>query len=153
MRALLIAFAVIALFGLAVVAVVMQTLVIGVNDAFTEQEVAEEAQSITQQAVDMHSSVYDWLALCMYLGLAGAAVTAAYLSPNSKLMGFLSFLVVIAMLAVPMAFSEAWAVFSDSETIRSTVATMPVTDFILSNYALLTVGVGFLAGVARSVPQ
>jgi len=141
------------LFAVAV-AVVFTTMI---TTSFTDSIEANDAlNQESKNVATKNASGFTWsldlLVLFGYVAALFSVVATGYMTATNPFMAVIGIFIVVMMVAIPLAFMDGWEEFTDKDSVRSAAQQLPVTDFIMSNYAYLAVAasvLGVLAGVIR----
>jgi len=111
----------------------------------------EIAKNESQQYNERISNNFDFFVLIIFIAFTlGAMATAFFAETNPILLG-ITVLLLISILIIPMLLSNMWEEFITEPEFISLRSDYPVTDFIMTYYAHLFVGVTVLVSLVAFV--
>jgi len=106
------------------------------------------------EAANLNNSmpgVMDFFTLTIYMVLVIGGIVTAYFSEANPIMLGVAVLIILSILMIPMLLSNMWEEFITDNEFIDLRSDFPITDFIMSYYAHLFIGVIFLASMAAFV--
>lgn len=128
---------VVVLFMLAMVGVVMTLVLNAFLAAFeNDSSIPEEALNIITTGATEYPGIIDFWFVLFLVGLPLGSAILAYFNDIHPLYFWCSLLLVVLDVMFGATLSELWSAFRVDETLAVGVAGMPMTDYILQNYAI-----------------
>jgi len=125
------------LFLLAMVGVVM-TIVLNTfsEELSSDSSIPQEAINIIQTGASEYPGIIDFWFVLFLVGFPLGSAILAYFNDIHPLYFWCSLFLVIMVVLLGAALSEFWNELRSDETLAVAVAAMPMTDYILQNYAM-----------------
>ena len=111
-----------------------------VNDTPGISEVFDNTQDAVNRA--------DYLVFAFLIGLLISLVITGYYIGGNKIFMVLYFIFIILAVLVSMVLSNAWNNITTELIFGTTINNFPISDHILSNFAIYTAGFGFVGLIA-----
>lgn len=105
---------------------------------------AVTALNNTQTQVDRA----DYIAFAFLIGLLIVLAITGYFIAGNKLFMFLYFIFIIISVVVSMILSNVWEALTSSPAFGNTILQFPLSDYILSNFAIFIAIAGFIGLIA-----
>lgn len=91
--------------------------------------------------------VFDYLVVAIVFGSFLSLLVAGYFLRSSPVFFVIAFFIIILNLILAVVFNRVWETITSVETLSTTVAAFPMTNFIFSNFPIIVVGMGFLISI------
>lgn len=135
-----------------IVGVVVVSMLDSFNESIQESGVSDESKDFTAESTSSYYWGLDFFFASFFVSVGVASIVTAYYTSLSPGFAVLSFFLVLMLMAIPYALQDVWETFSDDSVVRGGVQNLPITDFFMSNYvvvSLLFSAVSVVAGVIR----
>jgi len=135
-----------ALLVLGVASITVFFVVDSFNSKIQDNEaVNQETKELSERATGSLPVTFDWIVLAAYISVVVTTLISSYYVRINAALGVVSFLLLVLVTAIPMLFSDYWTSFTAAEGVAEAANEFPVTDFLMTYYPFLNLGVGALA--------
>lgn len=108
-----------------------------------EVSMSNQSKLMMQTQADSQGSVFDTSIVIVLAGLWLLCLALAYTAQGNPLLLVVAMFIIVALGVVGMILSNAWEEFRASDGFSSVAGDYGITNFILSNYLVFVVVMGF----------
>lgn len=129
--------------------------VVKVNHEVNGRLLEQPSINSTSEAVDIvekqdvNTDLMDYVFLCVFIGFFFGVLVVGWIVSGHPGFSVFYFLLLIIFVFVALMFQFAWTDFTANVALVSTLARLPITNFILSNLGVMMTIMG-LAGLATT---
>jgi len=137
--------------AVAVVAIIAFTVFSSLNTEIQNSDTFPNvSKTQSQDLTDSYPGMLDSFVIISFIVLVMSSVVTAFLSKFNVIFGFVTIFLLIGILILPIVVNNVWQDVVSDPAI-TVVEQFPVTDFIMSYFPLLYVGILVLVGIAYSL--
>lgn len=119
-----------------IIIVIMLLFLNSFNAAIQASDVGNTAKEILQTGVDDFPAMFDFWFAVLFIGLPMISAILAYFNNIHAVFFWLSLMLAFAIILIGKAFQLVWEAFISDATITSVAQSLPITNWVLSNYGL-----------------
>lgn len=108
-----------------------------------EDDIAQQAKDIVSVNNTAQGNIFDSIGLLVFVGLWFGALVGAYNAPSHPLALVLAIFIVVGLGVSSMYLSNVWDDLENDGSLSSYAANFPMTSFLLQNYLIAVLIVGF----------
>lgn len=131
--------ALVSVFLFAMTCVVVVYFIGTFNTAMQASDVSQDAKDLTDNWNDQVPWVFDFLIVMLMVALPIVSLILAFFNNIHPLLYWASMGLSLILVIVGSSIGEAWNAVTDTGTLTSSASNLPMTDWILSHFALYAI--------------
>jgi multidrug efflux pump subunit AcrB len=136
-------FVIVILLALGIIMLVLTTFQSSINDVVQQSDMDNTSKVHMQAQSDATGGTFDAMVMLVLVGTWLLCLGLAYNSGSSPLLLVVALFIIVALAFAGMMLSNAWSAVADSVGLESGLAGMPMTNYVLSNFLVYILVVGF----------
>ena len=129
--------------------IIVALIIIGAfNTAFQNATLSQTSKDASTSIATRAPSWFDGGFIVVYIGLIIAAIIGAYMIETSKIFFVFSIIVLGIILVISIGISNIYDSLANNPTINPYLASIPITSFLMNNYAIQILIIGFAILIA-----
>lgn len=134
----------IVMFVLSIIFIMAGKLNTDFNEDMQNQSLSNASKQISADASSRYSTVFDWIFFTVFIFAGLAFMVVLFLLDSNPVLFFAVLILFVFVLIVIAIMSNAYDEFSDNSDISDEVDNLPVLNWLLNNYVLAMLVMGFL---------
>jgi hypothetical protein len=136
-------FIIVILLALGIVMLVLTQFQSSINDVVQQSDMDNTSKVHMQNQSNATGSVFDSSVMIVLVGTWLLCLGLAYNSGSSPLLLVVALFIIVALAFAGMILSNAWDAVSESVGLEAGLSGMPMTNYVLSNFLIYILVVGF----------